>query len=170
MRRKPRLDSPPDPVASVEARPFSGVFHQPRWAPGDRWRIVGSGPMSHRHSPNVELVLSACRELGIRVRCHLTGSPANADANYLKARFLDGGIDGVTGNYWSSPRGVWVTGRKSVAVLALTMGLRVTSTSILQGLAPSVALAALVRELRSTPQEEPADVYVDLPEPPLIRN
>lgn len=170
MRRKPKVATSPSPAAPVAGRPFSEVFHQPRWAPKDRWRIVGSGVMTFpEKSPNVKLVLSACGELGVPFRSRGTGSPANADAYYLKARFLDGGIDGETGNYWGGQRGVWVTGRKTVAVLALKIGLKVKSASVLQGLDPSVALEALVRELRSTRLVEPTDDYVDLPEPPQIR-
>ncbi len=170
MRRKLGADIAFPPVALAVKQSFSEVFHQPRWAPRDRWRIVGSGVTTcPENAPNVELVLSACDELGIRYRSRSSGSPANADSYYLKARFLDGGIDGCTGNYWGGQRGVWVTGRKAVAILALTIGLEIRGASILQGLAPSVALEALVRELRSKPLVEPTDDYVDLPAPPLTR-
>ena len=170
MRRKRIAKASLSPVSPVAERPFSSVFHQPRWAPKDRWRIVGSGVMRRPESAaNVELVLSACGALGAPYRSRWTGSPANADAYYLKARFLDGGIDGRTGNYWGGQRGVWVSGRKVVALLALTIGLKIKDASLLWGLAPSVAQEALVRELHSVPLVEPADDYVDLPEPPLAR-
>jgi hypothetical protein len=65
------------------------------------WRIVGSGvTTSPRHSKNVNIIVTALEEAGVAVESASSGSPANASAYMITARFLDGGLSGVTGNYF----------------------------------------------------------------------
>lgn len=112
--------------SSFRDKPFSAVFHQPTGAKPDRWRIRNSGVQSHpESSAETRAVLAACTSLGVRVAHRNLASPANANSYKVSATFLDGGLQGETGNYWYAPRGVWVTGRKAVLLLALQLGLAV---------------------------------------------
>jgi hypothetical protein len=106
---------------TFEGRSFGTVFT----ARGDRrWRIKNSGTR-YPWSKETEAVLAAARAMGIEVTETSSASPVNASSYGVRASFLDGGIEGEVGNYWYSPRGVWVIGAKAVLLLALQMGLKV---------------------------------------------
>jgi hypothetical protein len=75
------------------------------------WRIVGSGITEQpRLSKNVNMIVIALEEAGVAVESRCSGSPANASSYMITARFRDGGLAGVTGNYFYSARGVFVLG------------------------------------------------------------
>ena len=106
---------------TFEARSFGTVFA----AKGDnRWRIKNSGT-PYPWSKKTEAVLAAARSMGIEVTETSSASPVNASSYGVRASFLDGGIEGQVGNYWYSPRGLWIIGAKPVLLLALQMGLHV---------------------------------------------
>ncbi len=149
--------------------PFSSVFNRPTWAPPDHWRVRGSGVWGFpERSKRVQAVLQACRDLGIPVLSRGFFSPANADAYCVKARFLDGGIDGQTGTYLSGPRGVWVHGRKAVQLLAFTIGLKPHPAWLSKGTPATACLNGLLRELELENLEMPSDAFVNLPRRPLV--
>jgi hypothetical protein len=70
-------------------------------------------------------VFAALDALGIPLAMTFSGGPCSADAYPVRATFLDGGLEGQTGNYLCGPRGVVVTGARAVLLLALALGLRV---------------------------------------------
>lgn len=87
--------------------------------PGKRWRIRGSGVMSPPMSaPLTGEIIARLSEVGVQVRKTSSGSPGNADSYGLRAQFLDGGINGETGNYMYGPRGVWIEGPRCLVVIA----------------------------------------------------
>lgn len=107
-------------------KPFSSVFQKPRSAGLARWRIRNSGVMGAPElAQETCAILSACSELNIQVEQQFSRAPGYADSYKLAARFLDGGIEGETGNYMGGERGLWVMGPKSVLLLALQIGLKV---------------------------------------------
>ena len=84
------------------------------------WRIVGSGITKNpRLSKNVNIIVGVA-ESG------WSGSPANAAAYMISARFRDGGLAGVTGNYFYSARGVFVWGPLVVRYIAEKLNVRIS--------------------------------------------
>lgn len=115
------------PLHRFRNAPLSAVFTQPRRYPWCQWRIRGSGVYTAPDdAPTTAAVFAACDVLGIPFEATFCGGPCSADAYPVRASFLDGGLDGRTGNYFGSARGVTVTGPRAVLLLALTLGLRVT--------------------------------------------
>ena len=130
---------------------FSTVFHRPLDAEPDTWRIRNSGVQSQPHnSRETSAVLEACASLGIRAQHRSSGSPANADSYTVQAVFLDGGLDGETGNYWYAPRGVWVRGCKAVLLIALQLGLSVRQRWYQENGLTGATLDSLKRELAAS--------------------
>ena len=139
----------------IQGKPFSAVFStSPKHEP-NTWRIRNSGVQSvPQASKETRSVLEACEALGIRVQEKTYGSPVNADSHHVSAVFLDGGIEGETGNYWAAPRGVWVRGRKAALLLALQLGLSVQKAWYRQHDLVGATLDSLKSELlASTPGE-----------------
>lgn len=108
-------------------------YAQPIYDPDAKcvWRVVGSGVKTWAQlAPNVAKILKVLEERGVVIRNSSSGSPGgNADAYNIGARFLDGGLAGVTGNYWYEERGVFVWGPNAVNFLAEELGLRITPKS-----------------------------------------
>lgn len=83
-------------------------------ASGDIYRIRGSGVTGDpEDAANTRRIVEQLEGSGIKVERRSSGSPGNADAYILRAAFLDGGLWGMTGNYWMAPRGVWIVGAKA---------------------------------------------------------
>lgn len=121
------MAAPTPPLYRFLNAPFSAVFTQPRRYPWCQWRIRGSGVhTAPDDAPTTAAVFAACDALGIPLEMTFSGGPCSADAYPVRAAFLDGGLEGRTGNYFGSARGVSVTGPRAVLLLALTLGLRVT--------------------------------------------
>lgn len=91
------------------------------------WRIVGSGikssPLDSRY---VKLIVTVLKEAGAAVESSYSGSAANATAYIIGARFRDGGLAGVTGDYWCGPRGVFLWGPLAVRYVAERLRLRIS--------------------------------------------
>lgn len=81
---------------------------------GDIYRIRGSGVTGQpEDAANTRRVVEQLEGCGIKVERRSDGSPGNADSYKLRAAFLDGGLWGMTGNYWMAPRGVWIVGSEA---------------------------------------------------------
>ena len=130
---------------------FSRMFHRPPGTEPDTWRIRNSGVQSQPHtSEETSAVLEACESLGIGIEHRNFGSPANADSYKIHAVFLDGGLDGETGNYWFGPRGVWVRGPKAVLLIALQLGLSVRHRWYQENGLTGATLDSLKKELAAS--------------------
>ena len=77
------------------------------------------------HSRNVERIVDALQEAGVTIESDWSASPANATAYKIRARFQDGDLVGVTGDYWGSARGVFVWGPLAVRYVAERLHLRI---------------------------------------------
>lgn len=114
-------------ASSLEGRTFNSVFRADGHAPSGqvRYRIAGSGSTSWAtESPTTASIVAAVAEAGIAVRNVSMGSAANCDSYHLDADFRDGGLHGVTGNYWFEERGAWIHGDESVVWVARLLKLR----------------------------------------------
>mgnify|MGYP001161952007 FL=1 len=114
-------------VPSLEGRTFNSVFRADGHAPDGqvRYRIAGSGSTSWAtESPTTASIVAAITEAGIAVRNVSMGSAANCDSYHLDADFRDGGLHGITGNYWFAERGAWIHGDESVIWVARLLKLR----------------------------------------------
>jgi hypothetical protein len=131
-----------------QGQPFSAVFSTSSKYEVNTWRIRNSGVKSRPWaSDETRSVLEACQSLRIQVEEWGYGSPANASSYHVKATFLDGGVEGQTGDYWFGERGVWVRGRKAVLLLALELGLSVRPGWYRQHDLVGVTLEALKTDL-----------------------
>lgn len=99
----------------LELPPGQGYFReladqptlaQAMWTTIREVRLVGLRA-SDLKPDHTSAVCKACKELGMEIKSSSSGSPANASYT-IRAQFLDGGIDGQTGDYWFDTRGVWV--------------------------------------------------------------
>ena len=114
---------------SIWERTKDGTKPIPIYDPEARcvWRIVGSGIREiPADAPNTKKVLDVLLGEGIAPLTASSASAANASANIIGARFLDGGIAGVTGDYWYGERGVWIWGPELVRFVAGKLGLAIT--------------------------------------------
>jgi hypothetical protein len=89
----------------------------------DRGKWITEPP---RLSKNVKIIVTLLEEAGVAVEEGSSGSPANADAYMITARFRDGGLAGVTGNYFLYPRGVFVWGPLVVRYIAEKLNVRIS--------------------------------------------
>jgi hypothetical protein len=91
---------------------------------------IRSGPSGVTEQPyrskNVSLIVTALEEAGVVVESGASGSSANASAYMISARFLDGGLAGVTGNYFYYARGVFVWGPLFVRYIAEKINARIS--------------------------------------------
>src|SRR5262249_54907046 len=137
----------------TQGKPFSAVFCRLAGAERHTWRVRNSGvQFVPRRSKETRAVLEACSALGIPLEEKSSGSPANADSYTVRATFLDGGIEGQTGNYWYAPRGVWIRGTKAVLLLALQLGLSVRRGWYIEHGLTGATLHSLRRELATPGQ------------------
>lgn len=136
--------------------PFSAVFAHPSNFPSDRWRVRSSGVhTAPDDAPTTAAVFAACDTLGLPLEMTFSGGPCSADAYPVRATFLDGGLEGQTGNYLCDKRGIEVVGPKAVLLLALTLGLRVRPGWRGRYALISVTLDDLRDELRWSVRTEP---------------
>jgi len=99
--RKKSVSESEDSINEFWGHPFSRVFQRKIGLVNGTWRIRNSGVSTiPESSPETWAVVRACRKLGIEVRSFSSGSPSNADEHRLEAAFLDGGVNGRTGNYF----------------------------------------------------------------------
>ena len=148
----------------LQGKPFSAVFSGSSDYDTNTWRIRNSGVQRvPRASKETRSVLEACKSLGIRIEEKSSGSAANADSYKVSAVFLDGGIEGETGNYWYAPRGVWVRGPKAVLLLALELGLSVRKAWYRQHDLVGATLDSLKSELLAMNRGAQPAVAADAP-------
>jgi len=89
-----------------------------------RWRIKHSGVRGVPTTAlNTQRIVAALRGTDVKVREWSSASPANASAYHLSADFDDGGISGMTGNYFYGPRGIWVSGRQAISRVCFLLGI-----------------------------------------------
>jgi hypothetical protein len=131
------------------------------WEPAEgrpRWRIKGSGVKeAPETAPNTSAVVKALERVGLKTRNGFSGNPIMDVAAWsAECRFLDGGLDAETGNYFNSPRGAWVAGPRAALLVALLLGLRVTPSWLARfGLTHETlpSLLATVKEALAQPVE-----------------
>jgi len=89
-----------------------------------RWRIKQSGVRGILITPhNTQRSVAALRGADVKVREWSSASPANASAYHLSADFDDGGLSGMTGNYFYGPHGIWVSGRQAILRVCFLLGI-----------------------------------------------
>jgi N-formylglutamate amidohydrolase len=90
--------------------------------PGLRWRLQGSGIRRRpTEAPVTAEIVAALEQAGVTVQTRSSGSATNADSYHCDATFEQGRLTGVTGNYWHSPRGVWIEGPRALAFISVIM-------------------------------------------------
>ena len=88
---------------------------------GPRWRIKRSGVRGlPTEAETTAEIVEALKEMGVPVRVHSMGSPANVDSYHIEAQFADGGLFAKTGSYWYERRGAWIEGPQAVAFVGVS--------------------------------------------------
>lgn len=75
-------------------------------------------------SPRTARVVSLLEKLGVEISVFGNASPVSADQYDLDVEFLDGGMHGRTGNYIGGEKGVLLSGKRAVLLVAFELGLR----------------------------------------------
>jgi hypothetical protein len=90
-----------------------------------KWRIKGSGVRGFpSDADRTEAVLKILKDAGVPIREYSMSSPCNPSSYHVEAFFEDGGLRAVTGNYWYSERGAWISGEKAFEFIIQKLGLR----------------------------------------------
>lgn len=101
--------------------------------PGRRWRIKGSGVSTlPSTAPLTEQVVDGLSSVGVDVTEQSSGSPANVNSYTIRAHFLDGGVEGETGNYIGAPRGVYVKGPRALVFISALLGRTLPASLLMQ--------------------------------------
>ena len=90
-----------------------------------RWRIKGSGVRGFpSDADKTKAVIKILKDVGVPIREYTMSSPCNPSSYHVEAFFEDGGLRSVTGNYWYSERGAWISGEKAFDFIVQKLGLR----------------------------------------------
>lgn len=136
-----------DNMRSFAGRPLTAVFDTAKGQDGE-WRVRGSGVFGPPEiCKQTAAIVTACEESGVHVLRGGSGSPANASSYTLEAKFLDGGLQAETGDYWYGKRGAWVNGARAMLFVALTLQLRIQDSLFRRLGLDHVALEDLKNEL-----------------------
>jgi hypothetical protein len=113
----------------------------------NQWRIRRSGVRAHPfHCAATLAAAQALSDAGIDVYDRSSGSAANADAYFVEARFLDGGLYAETGEYWYGRRGAYIEGVRACYWVASLMGLKIRDEWLTANGLRDVDLDVLARE------------------------
>lgn len=74
---------------------------------------------------------------------------AGADLYEVSARFLDGGLEGRTGNSIGGTRGVFISGPRAMALVCLSLSVKMPRAFVTAHGLQDVTLESLKAELRS---------------------